>query len=523
MTRELIVIGAGVNGLVTAAYLARAGLKVLVLEARDRPGGLATTEETVPGFHFETVGLDAGWLLPDIVKDLRLGSIQLEVPETSVFSPLPDGAALTIRTDPARTAEGLARFAPEDARRWPAFAAKVGRFARVLESAYAATPPHVPDATGGELMTLLRLGRRLRGLGRRGMFEFLRVAPMSVAEWLDEWFHTEALKGVIGAGGITRLFQGPRSAGTAFVLLHHHVGRPAGAVRAVHLVKGGLGNLSRALAAAATGFGAEIRTSAPVREIVVRQGRVIGVALETGEHLAAPRVISSADPRRTLCRLVDPSHFDPEFLRAVHNIKFRGATATVHLALGELPRFIAKAEDGALHGAICIAPTLDYLERAYDDAKYGGISRQPYLEARIPTLRDPSLAPAGKHIVSVQMQYAPYHLSNGGWDAAARERVADLVTDTLAAYAPNLKPALLHRHVVTPGDVEERYGVTEGHPYQGELTLDQILFMRPVAGWARYRTPIDGLYLCGAGSHPGGGLAGAPGRNAARELLKEHS
>jgi phytoene dehydrogenase-like protein len=525
MTRELIVIGGGVNGLVTAAYLAKAGLKVLVLESRDTPGGLTTTEETVPGFRFDAVGLDAGWVLPDIVRDLRLGShgVELVVPETSVFSPLPDGRALTIRTDPVRTAEGLARFAPEDARRWPAFATQLARFARVLESAYAVTPPHVPDATGGDLMTLLRLGRRLRGLGRRGMFEFLRVAPMPVAEWLDEWFLTDALKGAVAAGGITRLLQGPRSAGTAFVLLHHHVGRPVGAVRAVHLVNGGLGNLTRALVAAAAGFGAEIRTNAPVREIVVRQGRVIGVALETGEHLAAPRVVSSADPRRTLCGLVDAGHLDPEFLRAVRNIKFRGAAATVHLALGELPRFAAKAEDGALHGAICIAPTLDYLERAYDDAKYGGMSRQPYLEARIPTLRDPSLAPVGKHILSVQVQYTPYHLNHGGWDAIARERLADLVTDTLASYAPNVQQAVLHRHVVTPRDLEDRYGLTEGHAYHGELTLDQILFMRPVAGWARYRTPIEGLYLCGAGTHPGGGLAGAPGRNAARELLKEQT
>jgi phytoene dehydrogenase-like protein len=523
MSRDLIVIGGGVNGLVAAAYFAKAGMKVLVLESRSSPGGPATTEELFPGFRFNAAGLDAGWLLPDITKHLRLAShgLELVTPDTSLFCPLPDGTALTIRTDPAKTAEELARVAPEDARRWPSFTTRLARFARFLERLYAVTPPQVPDPTGADLLTLLQAGRRLRGLGRREMFEFLRVAPMPIAEWLDEWFLHDGLKGAIAAGGIVRLLQGPRSAGTAFVLLHHHVGRPAGAVRAVHLVKGGLGNLSRALTAAASGFGAEIRTSAPVREVVVREGRVIGVALETGEHLAAKHVVSAVDPRRTLCGLVDAGHLDPEFLRTVRNIKFRGAVATLHLALSELPRFSARAQDGALHGAICIAPSLDYLERAYDDAKYGTISRRPYLEARIPTLSDPGLAPPGRHILSVQVQYAPYRLNGNGWDDAARERLADLVTDTLTEYAPNLKSAVLHRHVVTPLDLEQRYGLSEGHPYHGELTLDQIFFMRPVPGWADYRTPIAGLYLCGAGTHPGGGLAGAAGRNAARELLKE--
>lgn len=523
MTHDLIVIGGGVNGLVTAAYLAKAGAKVLVLESRPAPGGLAQTEEVVPGFRFDVFGHDAGWLLPDIATDLGLAATGLElgVPEASVFSPLPDGKALTLWTDPAKTAEEIGRFSRDDAGKWPAFVEQLARFAKVLEAVYAITPPHVPDAAGGDLMALFGLGRRLRKLGRREMVEFLRVTPMSVAEWLDDWFVTDALKGAVGASGITRILQGPRSAGTGFVLLHHHVGRPAGAVRAAHVVKGGLGALGRALAAAAKGFGAEIRTTAPVREVVVREGRVLGVALDTGEHLASRRVISSLDPRRTFCGLVDPGHLNPEFLRTVRNIKCRGVMATVNLALGELPRFTARAGDGALRGAISIAPSLDYLERAYDDAKYGALSSRPYLEARIPTLLDPSLAPIGKHIMTVQVQYAPYHLKTGAWDAPARERLADLVIATLAEYAPNVKQSVLARHVVTPKDYEERCGLTEGHTYHGELTLDQIFFMRPVAGWARYGTPIEGLHLCGAGTHPGGGLTGASGRNAARELLKE--
>ena len=523
MTREMVIIGGGVNGLVTAAYLAKAGIQVLVLEARSAPGGLAATEEVMPGFRSDVAGLDAGWLLPDIADHLKLGAAGLElvVPEASVFSPQPDGRSLTLWTDPTRTAAEIAHFSTEDAQRWPDFAAQLARFARVLETVYAATPPRIPDARGRDFATLLGLGRRLRGLGKREMVEFLRVAPMSVAEWLDDWFAADALKGAVGAGGVTRILQGPRSAGTALVVLHHHVGRPAGGVRSAQLVKGGLGTLARVLADVAKGFGAEIRTAAPVREIVVRDGRAIGVALETGEHIAARRVVSSADPRRTMCGLVPAAHLDPEFVRAVNNIRYRGAVATVHLALAELPQFTSRPADGALRGAITVAPSLDYLERAYDDAKYGGVSREPFLEARIPTLLDPSLAPPRQHLMSVQVQYAPYHLRAGVWDAAARERLADSVVATLGAYAPNLHGSVLARHVVTPKDLEERFGLTEGHPYHGEMTLDQIVFMRPVAGWARYRTPIKGLFLCGAGTHPGGGLAGAPGRNAARELLQK--
>lgn len=523
MTRELILIGGGINGLVAAAYLAKAGVKVLLLEARDALGGLAAGGEPIPGFRCDVVASDAGWLLPDIAADLELGAAGLElvVPEACVFSPQDGARSLTLWTDPARTAAEIGRFSPEDAHRWPEFTAQVSRFAAVLEAVYAVTPPHVPDATGPDLRTLIGLGAKLRRLGRREMVEFLRVAPMPVADWLDDWFGGDALKGAVGAGGITRLFQGPRAAGTTFVMLHHQVGRPAGAVRGAHLVKGGAGALAAVLATVAKGFGAEIRTTAPVREIVVRDGRAIGVALETGEHLAARQVVSSADPRRTLCGLLDAGHLDAEFLRAVRNIKCRGVSATVHLALGELPRFSAAPSDEALRGAITIAPSLDYLEHAYDDAKYGAVSRHPYLEARIPTLLDPSLAPPGRHLLTIQMQYAPYHLRPGGWDAAAKDRLADLAIDTLSTYAPNVRGSVLGRHVVTPKDLEDRYGLTGGHGDHGELTLDQILFMRPVAGWARYRTPIEGLFLCGAGTHPGGGLAGAAGRNAAKEMLKE--
>ncbi|MGE5144516.1 MAG: phytoene desaturase family protein, partial [Acidobacteriota bacterium] len=321
MTRDLIIIGGGINGLVAATYLAKAGVKVLLLEARDVLGGLAGGADAMPGYRCDVGGSDAGWLLPDIAADLQLDAAGLELvsPQACVCSPQEGGRALTLWADPARSVEDIARFSTEDAHRWPEFTAQVARFAAVLEAVYAVAPPHVPDPGARDLGTLLRLGMKLRRLGKRDMIEFLRVAPMSVAEWLDDWFKSDALKGALAAGGITRIFQGPRGAGTAFSFLHHQVGRPAGAVRGAHYVRGGPGALAAILANVAKGYGADIRTTAPVREIVLRDGKAIGVALETGEHLAARQVVCSADPRRTFTRMVDAGQLDPEFLRAVRN------------------------------------------------------------------------------------------------------------------------------------------------------------------------------------------------------------
>ena len=480
MTYDAILIGAGVNGLVTAAYLAKAGRRVLVLERR--------TEADASH--------DVGWIPPPIVRDLALERHGLEVrrPDPWVAAALPDGGRLELWRDGGKSVEAIRRLSPADAARWPAFCECMGRLARLLEALYLAPPPDPVSRDFGEFVRLAGLGWRVRRLGKQGIVDLLRILPMSVAELLDEWFESDVLKAVLGAAGVTHLCEGPRSGGTAFVLLHHHVGSPAGVFRPP------LSNIGRVLGQTPLMPGVELRRGAEVAHIVVREDRVTGVALASGKEIAAPLVVSSADPQSTLLSLVEPGWFDPEFVRAVRHIKCRGVAARVTLALDRPSGF----------ATLSVAPSLEYLERAYDDAKYGRISRRPYLEAR-----------AEDHRVVVHVQYAPYALADGGWDDARRRALGDLVVGILAEHAPGLGEAVVGREVLTPKDLEDVYGLTEGHAYHGELTLDQILFMRPVPGWARYRTPIRNLYLCGAGTHPGGGIAGGAGYNAAREILKD--
>ncbi|MGI9078511.1 MAG: phytoene desaturase family protein [Gemmatimonadaceae bacterium] len=521
---DAIIIGAGINGLTAAAYLARAGRRVLVLEGRAKIGGSAATEEIAPGFRVDTCAHDAGWIAPVLIRELDLRRHGLEIvhPEPHAVSMLPDGGSLALFSDRSRTAASIAPFSQRDTERWVPFTDRIARLAGFLESLYAVPAPSVSPSGLGDFIALMGAGKRLRGLGRVEMIELLRTLPMSVAELLDDWFESEALKGLVGAGGITGIMQGARSGGTAFVLLHHAVGRAAGSLRSKDLVRGGTGNLALALAIAARSHGAQIRTDAQVEHIIASGGRATGVVLRSGEEISARRIISSADPRRTFLTLLGATNLEPEFVRAVQNIKYRGALAKVNLALGELPKFAAiKGDATLLGGAISIAPSLDYLERAYDDAKHGGVSRKPYLEARIPSVADNSLAPAGRHVMSVQVQYAPYHLGEGVWDDARREALGDLVVGALADYAPNLRSMVIARQILTARDLEAQYGLTEGNVGHGELTLDQTLFMRPVPGCSRYKTPVRDLYLCGAGTHPGGGISGMPGRLAAAVVLKE--
>lgn len=523
MTRryDAVVVGAGHNGLVAASYLARAGWSVLVVEQGDVVGGATVTEEFHPGFRVDAFAHRMGPFSGRVLGDLRLGAYGLEMvrPDPARVA-LADARALSLFRDPSKAAEAMRPFSPADASRWPAFCRTVSNAARLINAVRGREPPELPHPGLGDLLRLAAVGLGLRRLGRRAMAETVRMLPMSLADLLDDWFESDVLKGAIASVGLMGLMQGPRAGGTAYALLHQiAAGEGPGDVV---LVRGGMGRVAQALAGAARAAGAEIRTSAAVERIVVRSDAAAEVVLAGGETLAAKRILSSADPRRTFLQMVGPEALDPGFVRQVRNVRMRGVCAKVLLALGELPQVRAAGDGGAvLGGAITVAPSLDYLERAFDDAKYGGVSEGPFVEAVIPSLTDPGLAPAGRHVMSVLVQYAPYRLKAGSWDDARREALGDAVVALLARHAPNLPGAVLHRQVLSPLDLERRLGLTEGDIFQGEMALDQSFFMRPVPGWARYRTPIRGLYLCGAGAHPGGGVTGLPGYLAARAALRD--
>lgn len=520
---DAIVIGAGHNGLVCAAYLAKAGQRVLVLEAGDRPGGALHTEEFHPGFRADVMPRGTGWLNPQIVRDLALKRHGLELiePEAASFTPLPDGGALTLWRDPARTVKEIRSHSPADADRWRAFSAHAAAVSDVLRQLATLPPPDVHGASWAELTRHAPLALKLRGTGSRQLADILRTLPMSAQEFLDEWFESDGLKGTLGMAGVLDLMQGVRSAGTAYLLLHHHIGAPQGVFRAVTRVRGGIGQLVNALADSARAAGADIRTRAEVVQILTDdEQRVIGVALADGEEIAARTVISGTDPQHTFLDLIDPVALDPAFVRQVRNIRYRGVAGIMHLALDGLPTF--EALDGGhtspLAGVISISPSLDAIERAYDDAKHGGLSVRPIVEAAIPSLTDPSLAPEGRHVMTLWVQYTPYQI-DGGWDAAKREALGNRTVAMLAEAAPDLPDRVIARKVLTPADLESDYRLRAGSFSHGEMTLDQFVFMRPVPGWAQYRTPLAGLYLCSAGTHPGGGHTGASGYLAAHFTL----
>jgi phytoene dehydrogenase-like protein len=519
---DVVIVGAGHNGLVAAAYLAKAGLRTLVLERRGSPGGALATEEIAPGVRAPVAADGVGGLRAGVVRDLGLPSHGFHAiePDVVAFAPSADGSALTLWRDPARTANELRTRLASDAEAFLAFDSKVRSLARFLARVQAAEPPDLASPSLGDAPASITLLNGLRQLGGPRVREALRVLPMAVADLVGEAVHDDALRGVLGARGIRYAAMGPRSAGTALNFLWDSAAGGGAAGRTV-FARGGPDALAQALVAAARGYGATLRCGSDVSAIRTQRGSVEGVALASGEEIDARIVASSADPKQTLLRLLDPAEIGPTLGWRAEHIRVPGVVAKVTIVLDALPAF-GGADDERLLGRIVIAPSLDHLERAYDDSKYGRISEHPYLEATIPTLSDPGLAPDGTHVLTALFQYAPRILREADWDEAARDRVADAAVRGLEVYAPGIAERIVARHVVTPKDLEVEYGLSGGHPMHGEHGLDQVFAWRPLLGHARYRlAEIRGLYLCGAGAHPGGGITGGPGRNAARAILAD--
>jgi phytoene dehydrogenase-like protein len=519
---DAIIIGGGHNGLICAAYLAKAGRKVLVLEKRHLLGGAAVTEELYPGFHFSVCSYVVSLLRPSIIRDLDLPEYGLEmIPLETAFTPRVGDRGLCRWADPERSRREIARFSVRDAEVYPEFSLAMTKVARFVREIIDSPAPDPTSWNPRELLKLLRLGQVMKNGGRDAINLNLKLMTMSAADFLDRWFESDVLKAPLSVSGIIGTYQGVRSPGTAYVLLHHYMGEIDGAFRSWGYSKGGTGGVSMACARAAEALGAELRTEISVAEISISNGRARGVALSNGDEIEAKTVLSSCDPNLTFLRMVGERHLDGEFTQKIKNYKLRGSSGKVNLAVDRLPEFFGREGTAHLRGDISIAPGIDYLERAYDQAKYGDFSTRPYINIVIPSLMDPSVAPPGKHIISMFVQYAPYNL-NGGPETwpEKREAFGDTVVDTLAEYCPGLKESILYRQVLTPWDLEKEFGLTEGNIFQGELSLEQLLFQRPAAGWCRYRTPIRNLWLCGSGAHPGGGIMGAPGQLAAAAVLK---
>jgi phytoene dehydrogenase-like protein len=533
-TWDAVIVGAGHNGLIAAAYLARAGLSTLVLERRALVGGIADTHELKPGVRVPAVAQTVGRLKPSVVRDLGLRGhgLRLIAPEVRVFAPAPDGSAITLYDDVQRTADGLRARSGHDAANYPGFDRLVRSLGRFLAELGGSAPPDIHAPGLGDALTGLKLTRAFRGLGKHDGRAVLRVLPMAIADFVAESFETDALRGILAARGIQNTAMGPWSAGTTAVFLADSAGNDGGAAGQTVFARGGPGALSEALAAAVRAAGGEIRTAAEVIKVNSPDGRVTGVVLASGEEIGARIVIAGIDPKQVLTRLVDPVTIGPSLRWRAANIRTSGTVAKVNLALAGLPVFSAAGSgpeaERLLRGRIVIAPGIDYVERAFDASKYGELSPAPYLEATIPSLVDPTLVDeprAGarrppRQVMSIHLQYAPYTLRAGTWPAR-REELGDLALATLEAYAPGISKLVVARQVLTPLDLERHYGLSGGHLYHAEPSLDSFFLWRPLLGSARYRLPVDGLYLAGSGAHPGGGLTGIPGQNAAREILSD--
>src|SRR5579864_7585929 len=521
---DAIIIGGGHNGLVNAAYLAKAGKKVVVLERRHVLGGAAVTEEIIPGFLFSVCSYVVSLLRPQIIRELDLPRHGLEIlPLDGTFSPMLNGDYLWRVNDHAKTQREIRRHSRLDAEAYDEFSKMMTPMCRFVKPMLSMIPPDPTTLNPKDLKQLHFMLQRFRELSSDERYTLIQLMTMSAADFLDQWFETDVLKATMSASGIIGTFLGIRSPGTAYVLLHHYMGEIDGAFRSWGFSRGGTGAISNSIAAAAREAGVEIRTQAGVAKILVKNGRATGVALQSGEELSANVVSSSVDPHLTFENFLEAGELPGDFLESVRRYKFRGSSGKVNLALDGLPEFKCLHGAGAhMRGAISISPSIDYMERAYDDAKYGNFSRKPYIDIVIPSLTDPSVAPPGQHVLSCFVQYAPYKLAKGTWDEQ-REAFGDAVINAIADHAPNIKKIITGRQILTPLDLEREFGLTQGNIFQGELSLEQLFFLRPVPGWAYYRTPIDNLYMCGSATHPGGGIMGAPGRIASQVILKDWS
>lgn len=520
---DAILIGGGHNGLVCAAYLARARRKVLVLEARELVGGCAVTEELWPGYRVSTAAYLTSLLQRKVVDDLELArhGYRVDAKDPAFFSAFPDGRHLFMWQDERKTLAEIAKFSVNDAEAFPKYEAYLERLAAVVESLLLITPPEFPPAGPGDLIDYLKLLGKVRGLNRQEIVGLVKIFTMSASDFLDEWFESEQVKVTLATDGVIGANGGPRSQGTAYILMHHCMGGVDGRRGLWGFVRGGMGAVSEAIASSARAAGAEIRTGARVARILTSGGAARGVVLENGDEILAPIVASNLDPKNTFLRLVDAADLPPDFRAAITRFRCEGTSAKINVALRGLPNFTAfPGAPGPHHRATMhICPSIDYIERAWDDAKYGRPSQSPLLELTCPTMYDPSLAPEGRHIMGIFLQYAPYTLSGTTWDEM-REPFGDRVCEIIEEYAPGFESLVEHRMVLSPWDLEKRFGIWGGNIFHGEMSLDQMFVLRPVAGWAKYKTPVDGLWLCGSGTHPGGGVMGAPGHNCAREILK---
>jgi phytoene dehydrogenase-like protein len=519
---DVIIIGGGHNGLTAAAYLAKEGRQVLVLEKRHLVGGAAVTEEIYPGFKYTVYSYVVSLLPPQIIQELQLPKHGLHIlPLEGAFTPMENGNYIASYSDEDDTLDEIRRHSKRDADIFPVFSNMMYDLARAVKPILTMIPPNIANPGLDGIRTLRNLGSHLKSLGKEKFYWLTKIMTMSAYDFLSEWFETDVLIATLAQVGIIGTFLGPKSPGTAYVLLHYYLGELDGAASNWGFQRGGTGGVSEAIASAARSFGAEIQCNTAVEEVIVKNGKAIGVALENGDEIYAKTIVSGCDPNVTFRKLVDQKNLPSDLVEAIDKFKFRGSSGKVNLALDGLPDFPAMQDKALMRAMQEICPSVDYLERAYDDAKYGSFSKRPFMGCIIPSTVDPTMAPPGKHVMSIFVQYASYDMPGHGNRDQQRETFGNAVIDTLAEFAPNIKDLVLHKQVITPWDIEQTVGITEGNISHGELMLDQLFFLRPVPGWAKYRTPIRNYYQCGSGTHPGGGITGTPGRMAAVEILKD--